>query len=223
MGFVDSLALNLLRASPAIGYLLIAGLLLLLIRELLKERLPSLQGRFFFSLVQLGNAARIILIFLIFFFLLETAAATFLQFTTWKQDPFSQFLLPPHQPAAYFVDYTWQSFGKPLVFAFLLAGTVFFVIKGANYFTGYRLFYDAEEYLAAIAILVVGWPNALLLLFGALILATISQLGHSLFALFWRKSSERFPLIYFWLPFALILMVWGDIIGARLGFWQLKI
>jgi len=210
----------LFKNSPAIESFLIAGLLVFqYFPQKLCRALPILAKRNITFL----KVLKIALVFLVGLVLARSFLLTLGQYLVWRAGSPGIYFLPPYKPLSYFWNYTWQRFGKEAVVTLILAGLFLVIFKIANFFTQDRLFYDEEPYLAGVAILASGWPNSLLVIGGSLLGAALSQI----FLLFWRlakkKPAGRFPLIYFWLPLALLSVIFGDIIGQGIGFAQFKI
>jgi hypothetical protein len=230
MVYLDWL-IKTLKAVPAIENILLAGLLILQHHQRITKLLRINESGFVFKFVNsfrirysLMTAAKVVLILILFLTVAKSTGYTISQYYIWKQSPqFSQFLLPPHQSLSYFIGYTWQRFGKESAFSILFAGIAFLIFKIGNSITAGRLFYDEEPYLASIAIISVGWPNSILVIGGALICAVLTQITF-LFLWFWKKRPlGLFPLIYFWLPLAILSLNFGGIIGEWLGLTQLGV
>jgi len=135
--------------SPAIGFCLIAGLLLF---QIFKERLPSLKI--------LDNLIRIFIAFLITFALF----LSLINYFVWKNNDISQHLLPPFTSIVYVLKYSWQHYWFEPVITILFALIIFKIIASLNKKFNNVFFYDEEPYLAALGILVTGWPNCLIFL-----------------------------------------------------------
>lgn len=97
----------------------------------------------------------------VLFRVLRSGAFTFSQYLTWKRDEFSQFLLPPHQPLWYFLQYSWIHFWFSVVLtlgsAALFTGFLIIVRK-------YRpvLFASGEIEIAFLAAVIVGCPKVVI-------------------------------------------------------------
>jgi|GEM_PF-6822374 len=219
---VERLVAFVTNASPAIENSLMAGLLVFVAKDFLKERIPFLRKDFFTRLPTSITAAKIVFVILVCVMLFQSAVYSVGQYIAWQESGISKYLLPPHQPIKGFLNYVWQRFGKEPVAAFLLAGAVFFSIKLGNAFTGDRLFYDEEPYFAATGIMAAGWPSGMFVVGGALVLACALQMLFVMSRFFLQQPTGRFPLVYFWIPLAILAINFGAIIGQWLGLQQFK-
>ncbi|MFN7088771.1 MAG: hypothetical protein ACK4NX_03085 [Candidatus Paceibacteria bacterium] len=215
----SGLLIELLKSIPAVENILAAGLLVLFLKEFWLERFSFFQRRIFSRLPSVLKIAKVILLVLIALLFTRSAIYSFAQYLVWKESDIGKFLLPPYQSIDNYINYAWHRFGKEPVFTFLFAGLVFVTFKIANFFTTDRFFYDQEPYFASISILISGWPASLIVVAGALLLATLFQL----LKLFFKRPPGRFSLIYFWLPLGIFALNFGDIIGKYIGLGQFKI
>jgi len=183
---------------PALGLIILAGLLLCWI---LKKKFPKEKFLKFIAYIFSG----IIILQSIFF--------TILNWWFWSQQLITQRLLPPHSPINYVLKYSWQHYWFEPIITILTAIIVFFGIYFLNKKFENHLFYDEEKYLAVLGILAIGWPNCLIFLCLVLFLGIIFHLGFLLF----NKKGNRLPLIYLWLPCALLILLLGDIISKYIG------
>ena len=183
---------------PALGLIILAGLLLYWV---LKKKFPKEKFLKFIAYIFSG-----IIIFQSVFF-------TILNWWFWSQQLITQRLLPPHSPINYVLKYSWQHYWFESIITILTAIMVFFGIYFLNKKFENHLFYDEEKYLAVLGILAIGWPNCLIFLCLVLFLGIIFHLGFLLF----NKKGNRLPLIYFWLPCALLILLLGDIISKYIG------
>lgn len=204
---VVDVARFLLQASPVIEYLLIAGLLVLQI-----ARRPSLLRAAKFSAATLA--------FLISIKALLLSAA---QYATWKAGPPGIYFLPPHQPLSYFSGYAFQHFAKTPVVTLLFAGGLMVALILANRLFQGRFFYDEEPYLAAAGILATGWPNSLIVVGGTILAAVVAHFMRAALKFLIPYSLSRIPFVYFWLPCALAVMIWGDTISRIVGLSQFRL
>jgi len=159
--------------SPAIGFCLIAGLLLF---QIFKKRLPSLKI--------LDNLIKIFISFLISFALFLSA----INYFTWRNNELSQHLLPPYAPITYVLHYSWQHYLFEPIVTILFAFIVFKIIASLNKKFNNTFFYNEESYLAALGILAAGWPNCLIYLSSVLVLGI---LFHFLFLCFSFNKRRR--------------------------------
>lgn len=210
MNWLANFLLAVLR--PALGLIALAGLLLFWV---LKKKFPTerflRQIVYIFSMIMIGQAA----------------ISTVWNWRIWSQQIITQRLLPPYSPWSYISQYSWRYYWWEPVMAMAVAALVFWSIYFFNKRLGSRLFYQEEKYLAALGILIVGWPNCLIFLLLALGGGMISHLlmivfrGFSRFAE--RKEAWRLSLLNFWVPCALLVLLFGDIISRYIGVSQLHI
>ena len=196
MNWFVSFLLVILR--PALGLIILAGLLLYWV---LKKRL--LKEKFLKFIVYIFSG---VIIFQSVFF-------TILNWWFWSQQGITQRLLPPHSPINYVLKYSWQHYWFESIVTIVMAVLVFFGIYFLNKKFEKNLFYNEEKYLAALGILAVGWPDCLIFLCLVLSLGVILHLISFLF----NKGRSRLPLLYFWIPCALLILLLSDIINKYIG------
>ena len=196
MNWFVSFLLVILR--PALGLIILAGLLLYWV---LKKKFPK--EKFLKLIVYIFSGA---IIFQSVFF-------TILNWWFWSQQGITQRLLPPHSPINYVLKYSWQHYWFESIVTIITAIIVFFGIYFLNKKFEKNLFYDEEKYLAALGILAVGWPDCLIFLCLVLFLGVVLHLISFLF----NKGRSRLPLLYFWIPCALLILLLSDIINKYIG------
>ena len=196
MNWFVSFLLVILR--PVLGLIILAGLLLYWI---LKKKLPK--EKFLKLVVYIFSG---VIIFQSVFF-------TILNWWFWSQQGITQRLLPPHSPINYVLKYSWQHYWFESIVTIITAIIVFFGIYFLNKKFEKNLFYDEEKYLAALGILAVGWPDCLIFLCLVLFLGVVLHLISFLF----NKGRSRLPLLYFWIPCALLILLLSDIINKYIG------
>ncbi|MBU4338350.1 hypothetical protein KKD57_02215 [Patescibacteria group bacterium] len=108
-------------------------------------------------------------------FAITGAYSTIATYNAWKLDPFSRYLLPPHNPA-YFYGYAYFNFWREAVVSFLAgavwAGFLFLVKK----YSGGRILDKNDVALGFFTAMIVGWPKIFAyfaIAFGLLILKGI--------------------------------------------------
>jgi hypothetical protein len=195
----DKLNLILTYFSPAISFVLITVLLLF---QIFKKRLPSLKI--------LGIIIKIFISFLIIF----AFFLSFINYFAWKNNDVSQRLLPPYASIAYVLHYSWQHYFFAPIVTIIFALIVFWGIKSLNKKFNNTFFYDEEPYLAALGILATGWPNCLIYLCSVLFLGVTAH---------FIIQKGRLPLLYFWLPCALLVLLLSGIISKYITINQLVI
>jgi len=184
---------------PLWSFILIVGLLVF---WFFKKKLPSIK-----------SFTRILNIFIVVI-LLQAFLETFLNWFLWSKAELTQRLIPPYAPVTYVIHYSWQHYLFESAVTILFAFIVFKIIALLNKKFNNTFFYDEEPYLAALGILATGWPNCLMYLSLVLFLGVISH---------FIVKEKRFPLLYFWLPCALLVLLLGGIISKYIGITQLII
>ncbi|TSA58046.1 hypothetical protein D4R42_00410 [bacterium] len=202
MNWFVSFLLVILR--PALGLIILAGLL---IYWILKKKLPK--EKFLKLIVYIFSG---VIIF-------QSIFSTILNWWLWSQQGLTQRFLPPHSPISYVLRYSWQHYWFESIITIITAIIVFFGIYFLNKKFEKNLFYDEEKYLAALGILAVGWPDCLIFLCLVLFLGVVLHLISFLF----NKGRSRLPLLYFWIPCALLVLLLSDIISKYIGVVQLTI
>lgn len=140
------------------------------------------------------------------------------QFIEWGNSEPSKYLLPPHQPINYFAFYCFSKFFGPYLisafgaFSFLLAAMFF------NKKSGERFFEPEEPYFGALGIFLSGWPG---FLFYAVFLIGAYLLAHIYSLLFVRRTLQRVPLYYLWLPAALFVIIINNFIIQNWQMWSM--
>jgi len=196
MNWIVSFLYVILR--PALGLIILAGLLIywVLKKKLLKEKFLKLILYIFSSVI-----------------IFQSVFSTILNWWLWFQQGITQRLLPPHSPISYVLKYSWQHYWFESIITIITAVIVFFGIYSLNKKFEENLFYNEEKYLAALGILAVGWPNCLIFLCLVLFLGVVCHLISFLF----NKGRNRLPLLYFWIPCALLILLLSDIINKYIG------
>ena len=220
MNWLINFLFSILR--PALGLIILAGLLInwVLKRKLVQEKILKIV---FFSFVGVVIVRSFIL--------------TFLNYWLWSQQLITQWLLPPHSPISYFLKYSWQHYWFESLMTIFLAFIVFWGIYLFNRKFEENLFYNEERYLAGLGILVTGWPSCLVFLSLVLVSGIIFHLFNILFFFikqkYWIRTQFeknklkfdqlRLSLLYFWIPSALLILLFSDIINKYIGINQFNI
>lgn len=106
-----------------------------------------------------------------------SSVLTFWQYFNWKNGEFSKFFLPPYQSINYFIKYSFLHFWLSVVFGMTVAFLFYFVLKTAGRFFNPRSDAEAnisnEPMVGLFGALIAGWPNFIVFLVVALILAVI--------------------------------------------------
>lgn len=127
------------------------------------------------------------------------------QFSLWQHDPFSQYLLPPHQSVTYFLGYVGIRFFSPFFIALLGAILIPGVAEILNRRYGERFFEEEEFSYMQLGIFLTGYPGFLFYIVFVLLLGIILSAFYSL------RGKGRAPFYYLWLPcalFAIIIRIW---------------
>jgi hypothetical protein len=220
MNWLGIFLFSILR--PALGLIILAGLL---IYWVLKKKLPSEKFLRTIFFVFIGIVA------------IRSLILTFLNYWLWTQELISQWLLPPYTPISYILKYSWQHYWFESVVSIFLGLIVFKGIYLFNKKFEGNLFYKEERYLAGLGILATGWPSCLVFLSLVLFSGIIFHLFNILFLFakqkYWMKNQVeknklrfdhiRLSLLYFWLPCALLTLLFSDIINKYIGISQFNI
>ena len=188
---------------PVIGIFLITGLLIF---WLIKGTAPSLKAiRAFIFLCLITIFSRSFLM-------------TFLNIYLWSKDELAKRLLPPYAPWSYAAQYSFYHYWFEPMVLIIFALIIFWAIILLNKKFQNKLFYDEEPYFALLGVLLTGWPNCLVYL----ILVLSLGLASHIFLYIFSKEREL-PLLYFWLPCALLVIIANDIISKYSGVAQFTI
>jgi len=216
MDWLSIFLFSILR--PVLGLIILAGLL---IYWIVKRELP--QEKFLRTIFFVFIGAIII----------RSFSLMFLNYWLWSQELISQRFLPPYTPISYFLKYSWQNYWFEPVVSVLLAFIVFWGIYLFNKKFEENLFYKEERYLAGLGVLATSWPNCLIFLSLVLFLGIVFHLLNILFFFFRKKFKKnnkntlqifiRLSLLYFWIPCALLILLFSDIINRYIGINQFNI
>jgi len=216
MDWLSIFLFSILR--PVLGLIILAGLL---IYWIVKRELP--QEKFLRTIFFVFIGAIII----------RSFSLMFLNYWLWSQELISQRFLPPYTPISYFLKYSWQNYWFEPVVSVLLAFIVFWGIYLFNKKFEENLFYKEERYLAGLGVLATSWPNCLIFLSLVLFLGIVFHLLNILFFFFRKKFKKnnkntlqifiRLSLLYFWIPCALLILLFSDIINRYIGISQFNI
>ncbi len=132
------------------------------------------------------------------------ALSTFLQYSVWKADQFSQNFLPPHQSILYFAKYAGTHFWLTPVLSLVIAGA-FFLFLHVLARKNERFFEEGEIELGALAALLAGWPGFVIFL-PAVFLAVVVISGAKLMLQKSAYTTLGLPL----LVGLFVALVWGD-------------
>lgn len=160
---------------------------------------------------------RLIFFLVIIFVSLRVMFLFWQQFEIWQ----GSYFLPPYQPIGYFLQYSWMHFAKQPVFDISLGVFFFLLIWLGEKISRNRFFYDEEKYSGGLAILLVSWPQNILVFFLTLVLGMIYSLAKIVFIR--GKNAVLVSFRYFWPVVGLALLLFGDILVNFLGLGNLAV
>lgn len=145
---------------------------------------------------------------------------TWLLYVTWQGNAFSQFLLPPHEPIAYFWQYSWTHYLS--VLPWLLGGAVAMgaIILAIGALSRGRMVDTTDAKLAVFGSLIVGWPNMLSFLMLTLALTLLGAVGYGIISKQKRIIMTATP---FFFPSIVVVFWFGSAITKFLGLGQLVV
>ena len=156
---------------------------------------------------------RIIIIGIFLFFIISLLILIFQSFFTyysWKASPVGKYLIPPYTPISYFFRYFFTNYYSNYLLtaggAFFV-GVLFFVFKKKNRID------SCEMWLAVLASLFSGWPNLIIFLGIALLLAIF----YSLIQNYIKRGEKRIFLFFPIITAFLITILFGDFLAKYLG------
>lgn len=144
---------------------------------------------------------------------------SFIQFHYWSQSDFSEHLLPPYQPANYFIFYVLCRFFAPYLISAIGA---FIFLNLAKYFNKKheeKFFEPEEPYFGALAIFLAGYPGW----FFYVIAVILIYLFLHLLLIVGCKSSikeTRLSLYHLWLPTAIFVIIINNFIIQNWQIWS---
>lgn len=134
---------------------------------------------------------------------------TGLQYITWiEAGPPSLFFLPPYTSILYLFQYHFIRFLMYYGISFIIALLFVFYGKRYNKKYGDKFFEGEELYIAGTAIFLLGNPSwGYLWIFYLLTILFIGFLGTFYINKVLKKTDERFPFYYLWMPLAIIAII----------------
>lgn len=203
---------------------LVSGLVLVLFLgiQIVQPFWPKVKRAGLFSIRFLGLGILVVLAVRF----IKTALEFYGTYYLWLAGETSRYLLPPHNPASYFWGYGWQRFLKDDVFAIAGAAAILGAVILLNRIFQKRFFYKEEPYLAALGVLAVGWPAWFLFLGLVLVPGVLFHLGRIIYDFIFRRKKDfgfRLSFLYFWLPAALAVFLWGEKLAEIAGLGQFRI
>ncbi|HDM31973.1 MAG TPA: hypothetical protein ENG32_01220 [bacterium] len=131
-----------------------------------------------------------------------------LTYFLWERNSLSHLLLPPFTPISYFLSYVFFHFFRPMLFNLSLSLLLLALLKIFNKIFRGRLFFEEEIYFASFAVLASPFPTNLLLI----ILVFLSGILVSLSKKTCKKKVEFTSLYHFWLPLAILMIIFKPFI-----------
>ena len=131
-----------------------------------------------------------------------------LTYFLWERNSLSHLLLPPFTPISYFLSYVFFHFFRPMLFNLSLSLLLLALLKIFNKIFRGRLFFEEEIYFASFAVLASPFPTNLLLI----ILVFLSGILVSLSKKTCKKRVEFTSLYHFWLPLAILMIIFKPFI-----------
>lgn len=130
------------------------------------------------------------------------------QYYIWAHGDASRGLLPPYTSIDYFLGYCAYRFAWPVIAA-ILVGCVFILLaKILNKYFDQRFFEEDEPWHLIFGLIVVGHPYWIFYIFAVI----ISAVAFYLFDLIFKKIKfgQVFSLYRFWIPMALVVMIFSE-------------
>jgi len=152
-------------------------------------------------------------------FILTAYLSTSLQFQAWKNDPMSQYLLPPHSPIAYFYNYAIYRFWLPYALDIMISIAWAFYLLLLCKYSNRRFLDEKEACMGFFTALIVGWPNFIIyifLLFGLVVLRQI-------FNYYVLRKKELISITPYMAISAILVVSLSLFYGDRLGLDKLKL
>lgn len=177
---------------------------------------------YFTKIEEVRKAKIFLLIFILVLvsFILWSISLTFLQYQLWRQNPISQYLLPPYQKISYFLNYVYFHFWRDFFYRLLGSFFAFFFLNFLNFVFKRDIFYEEEKILIPLLALFYFFPyNLLLIYLGFFMLLLIIMVN------FFRKEihpQERFSFKNYWLFLAWFFFFSSPIFLTNYKFLQFK-
>lgn len=154
----------------------------------------------------------VLIIFLILLFTNSTLLAYF-QYKIWENHPFSKYLLPPYNPASYFLSYSYHHFYKNLIWRIIGGLFILILVQFLNKLFKKSLFYEEEYLIIPSSIILVDFPfNFLIFVSGLLIIMIIHLIS---FKKEKSKIFEKISLKDYWLFISVLFIILNIIIFKK--------
>ncbi|HNW96695.1 MAG TPA: hypothetical protein PLQ44_02210 [Candidatus Paceibacterota bacterium] len=147
-------------------------------------------------------------IFVLISITLKIILEFFGQYYIWMHGDASRGLLPPYTSINYFLGYCAYHFAWPVIAA-ILVGWIFIVLaKILNKRFDQRFFEDDEPWHLIYGLIIVGHPYWIFYIFAVIGFAVVFYLFNLIFKK--MRFGQVFSLYRFWIPIALIVMVFSE-------------
>lgn len=124
------------------------------------------------------------------------------QYFVWTQNPLSALLLPPTKSISYFIFYSFTEFWLNPLIALAAGFLLWLMMRRGNARFEQRFLYSEEPLLILISFLLIGHP----LWIAYLTLILLCAIVASIYRVFMRKNSSPLPLLWLWLPAAIVIL-----------------
>lgn len=152
-------------------------------------------------------------------YILRAGYLTWAQYTVWKNDPFSKFLLPPHESIYYFWQYVWSHYIIDLPWIFGGAIILGIIIIFIGIVSKGRMVDKVDAKLAIFGALIAGWPAMLAYFILSLVVALCSSLVYGII----KRNNTLIPVTVFLILCIPIAFFWGSILARMIGLGNLAL
>jgi hypothetical protein len=133
--------------------------------------------------------------------IIAAIALTARQYMMWRNDAVLQYMLPPHNSAWYFIQYSFTRFWVSYALSAAAAAVVFFAARALNRHKRGMLFEREEVLYMALGAFAAGHP-------GWLAYGAFAAVLYALFAAAARRSAgDRVSFYRAWLPCAIVIVL----------------
>ena len=141
------------------------------------------------------------------------------QLDMWSADGVAQYLLPPFQAINYFLLYVLFRVWMPYVLSAVAAMLFLWWVHRYNRRHESKVFYSDEPWIAASAILLMGWPG--LVVYALVMVVLFTTVSLSIQAA--RGRDFRVSPYYFWIPAALFAILISELWLEHTPVWSLLV
>jgi len=139
------------------------------------------------------------------------AYLSYAQFLAFKNGPLG-FTISTGEGIRWFLGYIQLHFLNQFLISLIAAFIIIFIVQYLNKKRGGQFFEREELYVAVTGLFLVGYPGWLFYLGVMLVLPAIISI------IFVRRG-ERLPLYYFWMPTAVVVLVWVQFFAMHQAWW----